>query len=92
MLTEKLKKRLAKDRPTTSITMRVPVDVIESLKTIAPRRGMSGYQTLLKLYVSEGLRRDEAQFADNSTARLVEALKKRGVPKKLLDEAVRESA
>ncbi len=92
MLTEKLKKRLAKDRPTTSITMRVPVDVIESLKTIAPRRGISGYQTLLKLYVSEGLRRDEAQFAVNSAARLVKALKKRGVSKKLLDEAVRESA
>jgi hypothetical protein len=59
MLTERLKTRLAKDRPVTSITLRIPVNVVESLKVIAPLRGLSGYQTLLKSYISEGLRRDE---------------------------------
>jgi hypothetical protein len=28
MLTERLKQRLTKDRPTTSITLRIPVDVL----------------------------------------------------------------
>ena len=92
MLTEKLRKRLAKDRPMTSITLRIPVDVVGSLKAIAPLRGVSGYQTLLKSYISEGLRRDEAHFAGGSAARLIEALKKRGVPDSLLAEAVQESA
>ena len=92
MLSEKLKKRLTKDRPMTSITMRIPVDVVESMKQIAPRRGFSGYQTLLKLYISQGLRQDEALLASGSAARLLKELKKRGVPKKLLDEAVREAA
>ena len=92
MLTERLKKRLAKDRAVTSITLRIPVDVVESLKEIAPLRGLSGYQTLLKSYISEGLRRDEAQLAGSSAARLIDALKKRGVPESVLADAVKEAA
>lgn len=92
MLSDRLKKRLDKDRPMTSITLRIPVDVVESMKEIAPHKGFSGYQTLLKSYISEGLRRDEAQFAPAQTARLIEALKRRGVPEALLDDAAREMA
>jgi len=54
--------------------------------------GVARYQTLLKLYLSEGLRRDEAQFAFSPTARLIEALKKRGVPASVLAEAELELA
>lgn len=42
--------------------MRILEDVVESLKALAPMRGFAGYQTLLKSYISEGMRRDEAQF------------------------------
>jgi hypothetical protein len=89
---ERIKTRLKKDRPMTSITLRIPVDVVDSMKEIAPQRGFSGYQALLKSYLSEGLRRDEAQFAFGQTARLINALKKRGVSDKLLDDAARELA
>ena len=92
MLTDALKTRLAKDRPVTSITLRIPVDVVESLKAIAPRKGLSGYQTLLKAYISEGLRRDEATNASDSIERLARALKKRGVSEKVLAEALRDIA
>ncbi|MBL8672750.1 MAG: hypothetical protein JNK11_18975 [Alphaproteobacteria bacterium] len=92
MLNETLRKRLAKDRPVTSITLRIPVDVVESLKAIAPRRGFNGYQTLLKAYVSEGLRRDEEAYAPGQVERLADALKRRGVPEKILDEALRDIA
>src|SRR3546814_16595044 len=74
-----LKTRLAKDRAMTSITLRIPNDVVESLKTLAPLKGLSGYQALLKLYVSEGLRRDEAAPLFGPAARLAEALRRRGV-------------
>jgi hypothetical protein len=70
--------------------LRIPVDVVEAMKAIAPKRGMAGYQTLLKFYLSEGLRRDEAQFAFSAQARLLEALKKHGVPQSVLDEATRD--
>jgi len=62
MINKQLKMRLKKDRPSTTITMRVPADIVDSLRAIAPLRGFTAYQTLLKSYISEGLRRDEAQF------------------------------
>lgn len=92
MRSERLQKRLVKDRPSTSITLRIPVDVVDAMKEIAPLKGFAGYQTLLKSYISEGLRRDEAQFAPAPTARLLEALKKHGIPQAVLDEVTREMA
>ena len=90
MLTERLKSRLKKDRPMTAVTVRIPVDVVESMKAIAPQRGFTGYQALLKAYLSEGLRRDEAQLATVAHDRLVEALKRRGVSSELIEQAERE--
>jgi hypothetical protein len=90
MISERLRKRLKKDRPTTTITMRIPVDVVESLKEIAPMRGFAAYQTLLKSYISEGLRRDEAEFDQQSARKLAEALKRRGVPESIVNEALAE--
>ncbi len=91
MLNETLKKRLSRDRPVTSITLRIPVDVVDSLKAIAPHKGLSGYQTLLKSYISEGLRRDEAKYNADAVERLTRALKKRGVSDKVLGAALREA-
>lgn len=74
----------------TSITLRIPVDIVESMKVIAPCKGFSGYQALLKSYISEGLRHDEAQFLVGKEARLIAALKKLGVPDSVIEEAERE--
>ena len=60
MIPDRLKTRLQKNRPLTSITLRIPEDVVESLKIIAPHKGFTGYQALLKAYISEGMRGDEA--------------------------------
>lgn len=87
-----LRARLTKDRPMTSITLRIPQDVLDSLQHIAPHKGFSDYQALLKTYIGEGLRRDEAWLAQDKTARLIEALKKRGVPAELLQQAEQEIA
>ena len=92
MLNETLKKRLDKDRPSTSITLRIPVDVVDSLKAIAPHKGYAGYQTLLKAYISEGLQRDEAMYASDAIHKLARALKKRGVSDRVLVEAMRVAA
>jgi len=62
MINKQLKMRLKKNRPSTTITMRIPADIVDSLRALAPMRGFTAYQTLLKSYISEGLRRDEAQF------------------------------
>ena len=90
MIPDQLKRRLTKDRASTSITIRMPADVVELLKAIAPRKGFSGYQPLLKFYISEGLRKDEAIFLSGTTARLAEALERRGVNREVIEAAVRD--
>jgi hypothetical protein len=92
MIPDTLKNRLTKDRPMTSITLRIPVDVVESMKAIAPYKGFTGYQALLKSYISEGLRRDGTQFVFSKEAKLIAALKKRGVPDSIIEEAARDVA
>jgi hypothetical protein len=92
MIPDKLKRRLTKDRKMVSVTLRMPQDVVESLKTLAPLKGLGGYQALLKAYVSEGLRRDEAAHLFGPAARLAEALRKRGVPAELIEQASRDVA
>ncbi len=92
MLTKRLKNRLVKSRPMTTITLRIPVDVVESLKEIAPQKGYGGYQTLLKAYISDGLRRDEALQAAGAISKLTEALRRQGVAQKTIEKAAREAA
>ena len=92
MIPNQLKTRLKKDRAMTSITLRIPEDIVDSLKIIAPHKGFSGYQALLKAYISEGLRRDEAVQAFGPAARLAQALRKRGVSAKLIEEAAQEAS
>ena len=79
MKLEALKRRLDKRRPMTAISMRFPADVIEDLKRVAPLRGFTGYQPLIRAYVGQGLREDLEQLEEDPVAVLVENLKRRGV-------------
>ena len=47
-MNERIQKRLRKDRPMTTISIRLPEDVIEDLKLLAPEMGFSGYQPLIR--------------------------------------------
>jgi hypothetical protein len=64
------------------------------LKLVASQnvKEFSGYQALLKAYINEGLRRDEAVHLFGPAARLAEAMKKRGVLAKLIEEAAQEAS
>jgi hypothetical protein len=87
---EQLSKRLAKQRPMTTISMRFPVDVLDDLKRVAPLRGFSGYQPLIRAYVGRGLRADLERLEQNPVTALVESLKRRGVSEEILQEALAE--
>ena len=85
-------KRLVRNRPMTSITIRMPEDVLEDLKRIAPLLGFSGYQPLARHYIGQGLRADLARLEDPPLlGRLVESLKRRGVDEAVIAEAVAET-
>jgi hypothetical protein len=90
MKVEALKKRLDKTRPMTTITIRLPEDVIEDLKRVAPLLGFSGYQPLARAYIGQGLRADLERFEGDTVAALITGLKRRGVSDDLIQEALSE--
>lgn len=50
---ERLKQRLRRDRPMTTISIRIPEDVIGDLKEVAPKIGFSGYQPLIRTFMGQ---------------------------------------
>lgn len=85
-----LKKRLRKDRPMTTVTLRMPEDVIEDLKRIAPLLGFSGYQPLIRAYIGQGLRADLEKLEEAPITKLVENLKKQGVSEEMIARAIED--
>ncbi len=92
MKIEALKKRLAKNRPMTAITLRMPEDVVDDLKRIAPMLGFSGYQPLIRTYVGQGLRKDLEVLNNDNVSALIESLKRHGVKSEVIEEALSETA
>jgi len=90
-MNKRVRKRLRKDRPMSTISIRVPEDVIDDLKRIAPVLGFSGYQPLLRAYVGQGLRRDLAKMENDQVGLVVESLRRRGVDDDIISEAVAEA-
>ncbi|WP_008316071.1 hypothetical protein [Leptolyngbya sp. PCC 6406] len=92
MKVEALKKRLDKNRPMTSITIRIPEDVIEDLKRVAPLLGFSGYQPLVRAYLGQGLRADLERLEGDTVSALVASLKRHGVNDEVIQTALSEVA
>lgn len=90
MKIEALKKRLDRNRPMTSITIRIPEDVIEDLKRVAPLLGFSGYQPLLRAYIGQGLRSDLERLEGDTVSALIASLKRHGVSEAIINEALSE--
>ena len=85
-----IKKRLKNERTMTSITLRMPEDVIQDLKNIAPTLGFSGYQPLIRAYIGQGLRQDLKKLESSDIKRFVDSLKKHGVKDTIISEAMAE--
>ena len=90
MKVEALKKRLVRDRPMTTITMRIPEDVVEDLKRVSPLLGFSGYQPLMRAYIGQGLRADLERLEGDTVSALIASLKRHGVSDKVIQEALGE--
>jgi hypothetical protein len=88
---ERLKIRLRKDRPMTSISIRMPEDVIDDLKEIAPALGFSGYQPLIRTYIGQGLRKDLERLNGSQVQAITESLRKQGVADELISAAIADA-
>jgi hypothetical protein len=91
MKTHDLRQRLAKDRPMTTISMRIPEDVVEDLRRMAPRLGFAGYQPLIRAYIGQGLRADLARLATSDLAPVAEALRRHGVSEDVIAAVLAEA-
>ena len=90
-VSERIRKRLQKDRPMTAISLRIPADVIEDLKEIAPSLGFSGYQSLIRAYIGEGLRRDQARLENSQVQAITESLRKHGIADEVISSAIADA-
>ena len=62
----------------TVVSMQFPADVIDDLERVAPLRGLTGYQSLIRAYVGQGLRVDLERLDTDPVSALVNSLKRRG--------------
>lgn len=91
MKINKLKKRLQKNRAMTTISLRIPEDVVDDLKNIAPQLGFSGYQPLIRTYIGQGLRVDLERLGNKvDISHLVESLRRHGVKEEIIASAMAE--
>ena len=91
MKRKQLLDRLQKDRPMTTISIRMPEDVVEDLKRVAPVLGFSGYQPLIRAYIGQGLRKDLERLDRNpGLERLLESLRRQGVDEEIINAAIAE--
>ena len=74
----------------TSITLRIPEDVVDDLKRIAPQLGFSGYQPLIRAYVGQGLRQDLARLDASPLEEFAESLRRHGVEESVITDALAE--
>lgn len=89
MKTSDLRARLRKTKPMTSITIRMPADVLRDLKRLAPLLGFSGYQPLIRAYIGQGLRRDlETVKKQPDLEHLVRSLRRHGVTDEVITSAI----
>jgi len=92
MKISKLSQRLQKGRPTTMVSLRIPEDVLEDLKRVAPLLGFSGYQALMKAYIGQGLRADIERLESSvEIPTLIESLRKQGVKDEIITSALSEA-
>lgn len=87
---ERMRESLGKPREMTSISLRIPERVVDDLKEVAPMLGFSGYQSLIKAYISQGLRKDLEQLEGSNTTAFTESLRKHGVSDDIIAAAVAE--
>lgn len=71
----------------TTISIRLPEDVIEDLKLLAPVLGFSGYQPLIRAYIGQGLRKDLSKLEADPLQPVAESLRRRGISDHVIAEA-----
>ena len=87
-VTERIRRRLEKGREMTAISLRMPAELIDDLKEIAPALGFGGYQPLIRAYVGQGLRKDQERLEHTQVQALTESLRSQGIADEVISTAI----
>ena len=86
-----LRKRIDRHRTgTASVTLRMPDELADDLKRLAPLLGFSDYESLIYAYIQQGLRKDLESINRYTVEELMASLERRGISKTVLEEALSE--
>ena len=75
----------------TVISLRIPEDVVEELKEVAPLLGVSGYQPLIRNYIGQGLRKDLSRLQNSPLEMIAASLRKQGIPEDVISAAIADA-
>lgn len=76
----------------TTVMIELPADVVADLTRVAPLRGFSDWEALLRAYIGQGLRQDLARLDSNQImSNLLESLRAHGVSNETIASAVAEA-
>ncbi len=90
-LSEKMAVRRQRNRPNTTVEIRLPQDVLEDLNEMAPLFGMGSGQSLMRAYISEGMRKDELALNQPEVREMLEKLKRDGEPDEVISERLAQT-
>lgn len=80
---------LSEERPTTTLSFQVPVDVRDDLEKVAQTKEMSSIEALLRFYVGQGLRKDLAELRRKESAKQAQQiLGKYHIDQKIIEEVM----
>jgi hypothetical protein len=85
----KKKMILSEERSKEVVTLTMPADVIRDLERVAEAKGMSDFQSLIRFYVGQELRKDIADLRrKNSVRQAGKILEKYRIDPKIIEEVV----
>ncbi len=76
------------NRPWMTVSLRLPVDVVDDLKEIAPMLGWTRYTTAMRGYIGQGLYEDYDRLRGSPVAKLTKSLRASGVADEIIADAV----
>lgn len=92
MISPIIKSRLNKDAPAMlPIHLRLSEEVIAHLEHTAKEHGFNAIQGLIRLYIRQGLNRDNEAYSLAKDTVFLAKLKRKGVSQKLIDEALADA-
>lgn len=70
------------------IHLRLSEEIIRHLENTAQDHGFKGIQTLIRLYIRQGLDKDNCEYSLAHDVAFIEKLRRKGVSQKIIDEAL----